>query len=737
MKQQALLLIVLIISIPFCISNAYAEVNTEEPQDVENYDLCMRKADKVAQDIEEENSQIKTFETVAFTARSICSVMTLITKTLAILGTIIGMGAESGGCCYSTNIAACQSLGPIYNIFDAQWYTYAQFVCAYVSNGWCAFGPQLMDDLGLPMGQTIFNGINSYDSIYIAMGCINLVAIIYHQRQLLNLKIAKECCIRDACAKGYSTEECDQMYEYQECIYTKGGIAKAVSSMIIAAISAAVSYVIMETIGVIAIPGCVRVILEIIAFPSALSSLQESVDMLSQAGSGPDCGDFDFSDVEPQDYTSEYSTYEEPPAATGIQEGTIYTDGDTYYLIKTTYGDQIEVASLDTTGTHASHGYGYMAENIQDAQTTTMNPSELGSKVGLDNPIGKLEGDEIAIEDEGTIYYNTDGETLEESDVSVPKSPNTVVTGSDLDAQISEGGTTYTSADGNTVTNPEGTTKVTIDEKTVSFNADGEVTTDQVPADILDEAQDAYEDQQDAIQDTTITHTTDQGTTIVHNKEKTYSFNEDTCTVKTEDGTVSVKTIDENTKELKNKDDTYTISKEKNGETIVTDTSKQEVSADKAEEIKDLADETEKEVNNAKKGDPSGRSRVESATFTALKAVFETFLMDEVMDEVEDSCKEKIQSSKEERNTQTSTSSTKRRSLSCSCQKEGNQMTGGFTIKNNETCDLRVTLDNEVIDEKTVNTGATLSESFTYNFNNQQSCKIFIDNQLVQTFPCS
>ncbi|MFH0978441.1 MAG: hypothetical protein V1837_04025 [Candidatus Woesearchaeota archaeon] len=336
-QQVAKILIFLIISIPFCTSIAFAEVNpvtgkaTEETgtTDLEAGQQCIEKHKKssgIADSLD--NGVIGTLESVASIMLMICTVMSAIDIVLSAISSLIGFsGDEAGDCCLLGLLTGTKLCIAMQKVFKAWSSVYklpvVQGLCCLVSCGWCTgkFGcggivknvpvlgqnsESLSNTVGV--GKTTTGGgygnlaigdfhLNPYENIYTATYCLCPVAILFNIRKLKTIYQVYNCCIEQACTAGISTEACEKQLDEALCMYWKGSILKTVAKILMSILAKYLASQLGEIIKQAAIPKCVLKLMELTNIPGMISQVTESWNWMSTSFNEPTCTDLHFEDI--------------------------------------------------------------------------------------------------------------------------------------------------------------------------------------------------------------------------------------------------------------------------------------------------------------------------------------------------------------------------------------------------------------------------------------------------------
>lgn len=297
---KALLLILLIISIPISISGVLAadyNIQARNATEQAAYDQCISGAEKIEKEVKEKAEQYETIEIIAGVLYVFCTVMNAITQIFDIVANIIGFASccraglwSAGSACAATS---AQSLG-----ISGAFAQIVRPICSFVNNGWCGFAGDLIgagfdvdEDIVKYGNQFGSSALSSFDSQIVAMFCLNIVAMLYHMKNLNKIKYQEACCIRNACEAGQSTEHCHRNAQIAKCVYIDGGNQAALARLTIVVAAAAIAIFVAGNAIWPVILDCIRSIYEIIQIPNIIQNAIKSFDYISEAGGNFECDD--------------------------------------------------------------------------------------------------------------------------------------------------------------------------------------------------------------------------------------------------------------------------------------------------------------------------------------------------------------------------------------------------------------------------------------------------------------
>ncbi|MCB9362430.1 hypothetical protein H6504_03260 [Candidatus Woesearchaeota archaeon] len=324
MKTIAALMIALMISIPFITADALAFDFFDDGSDEFTFDdidedmlsgtagSCMEKSQRAEkQMLEPLFAFTGALEGIATMLFALCSIYNGIATVMTAISTITG----TKECCWTMGCVSSEAQEQTKNVF---YWGFAHHLCSYIMNGMCGgtdiFGSgEGTDMLGMDGVEDIEYGewgqsLNPYSSIYVAMFCLNIVAMVFHMRNLETMYKVHDCCIEQACANGLPTATCDAYLDEQLCMFWQGSI---IGPMLQILWNFASEFVVkyLSELGVhVSLPTCLKVALDLVSIPMTLMNVINSLDMLFNTPSDPDCSDLGFEEIghthnqQPPDY---------------------------------------------------------------------------------------------------------------------------------------------------------------------------------------------------------------------------------------------------------------------------------------------------------------------------------------------------------------------------------------------------------------------------------------------------
>jgi|TARA_Y100000310_G_C20613526_1_gene779329 hypothetical protein len=158
---------------------------------------------------------------------------------------------------------------------------------------------KLADDVGGKIGVPI--AIGAKDSIYTSIACACIPGILYNLRKLKTIYQTYNCCVKEACSNGLSTESCDRQFSQEQCmLFGKGAMYQAIVGIVISAISVLLMEHIIKKIMVSwgekweAVIGAT---LDLAQKPSEFKALMNGLKWIQESFSEPDCSDLGFDEI--------------------------------------------------------------------------------------------------------------------------------------------------------------------------------------------------------------------------------------------------------------------------------------------------------------------------------------------------------------------------------------------------------------------------------------------------------
>ncbi len=318
-RKVALMLIVLILSMPFYFSLSFAEItslntigidkdkydkdfkfiNVDESNVTPAYKKCTSKAKDADNLVEKLDSGIiKSLESAAAVSALIC---TTIQAIRGIVGTFVAfIGADEGGCCKLLGFGCGSIDAEVISINKMTRISLLDKFCNFVTGGWCAF----MDSGGGFMSKLANSGFvaDQYNNLLGAVACMNIPAILYNVRKVKTINQVYSCCVKQACNYGRSTIACDRYRDEAMCMAMGGGMITTIFSMVMnwvinKILSDTISNVLKES----AFLNCILGIYDLATVPDKINSVIDKYQWVSKTFSEPDCEDLGF-EVFSKDY---------------------------------------------------------------------------------------------------------------------------------------------------------------------------------------------------------------------------------------------------------------------------------------------------------------------------------------------------------------------------------------------------------------------------------------------------
>ena len=185
------------------------------------------------------NGAIATMEKISALLYGISTVVNTIDYFITLLSNIIGMFTKKGEvCCTSGMMGACKAQATLFNGWHGlkDW-GFLQAITDFATCACCSGGAKKEGGgrysttgtgalrggaLGMcPLG-ALSNAVsgsdegigrfelNAFDNIYTAVGCLCPIAILHNLRKLKKIYEVHNCCVKQACMNGISTESCER-----------------------------------------------------------------------------------------------------------------------------------------------------------------------------------------------------------------------------------------------------------------------------------------------------------------------------------------------------------------------------------------------------------------------------------------------------------------------------------------------------------------------------------------------
>jgi hypothetical protein len=145
--------------------------------------------------------------------------------------------------------------------------------------------------------------VSPFDNIYLATACLCPVAILHNLRKLKTIYQVHNCCVKEACENGQSTEACERQLDEATCMYWEGSLMK-MALKIVASIAAVfmadmVYKWIKETLGANLV-SCIMLAFDLTQIPSRIQAVLGSFSWLSETMQEPECSQLGFDDIQNQ-----------------------------------------------------------------------------------------------------------------------------------------------------------------------------------------------------------------------------------------------------------------------------------------------------------------------------------------------------------------------------------------------------------------------------------------------------
>ena len=364
MRILTSLIIALVISIPFYPSYALGQDNNyvaeylgtdAPPYDVsyiehldvpESPDACIAKAHQTSDLVDAfDNDIIQTLTQIVDLITTLCTVADAVESILSALNTVLG---DKSGCCMGLPWTAgvCEAINKIYTIWNKA-YSAIRPICCIATCGVCKGAGDCGGGV-LSGGVNLGVSLDPADSIYVSMACLCIPGILLHVKKLKLIYQTHNCCIKEACNKGLSTESCERELDVQTCMFWEGGVVKAIVGIILNVIVGFISkYLAKNATQYFSWMKCVLAWWDIVNVPKTWQSIQQNLDDLDETFTEPNCGDLGFDKLDDV-------TFEEEPFQVRLED----TDGDGKY-------DKVERISA---GSKASKTVGKITGLVTDAQ---------------------------------------------------------------------------------------------------------------------------------------------------------------------------------------------------------------------------------------------------------------------------------------------------------------------------------------------------------------------------------
>jgi len=408
---------------------------------------CSSKGKQVSSFVDIMDSDvIKVLETVA-------SIMFVICTIASAIDTIINTVYNVLGCCVPNvfNIYACtykESEGKVWGMFFG---TIVKPICCFVNCGWCSGDDsscmgvvgEVLDAGGvlgdvpplLDQGDQSAAGIGQfhlspYDNIYVALGCMCPVAILFNLRKLKTIYQTYDCCMNQACEHGFSTQPCDDMLGEATCMYWEGSIYNMLIKIILSIIAKYVGDLIIklaEHLGLMQILYCPLALWDLAQVPATIEGVKSAWEWMDQTFDEPDCADLGFAELKPDPGRVKLPDQEGIAGLTMIDR-----NGDGIYDGTARNYDSRSVQTTDTDFPPAlKDNAAFKGVNIEEYTVYTNEGPKVYYQTSRPADAGGLFGEAPEGAAEPGIYeYNPDAEEGKELTTRNPEQLETALTGS-------------------------------------------------------------------------------------------------------------------------------------------------------------------------------------------------------------------------------------------------------------------------------------------------------------------
>ncbi len=407
MRFQAIFIMFLLLSIPFCLSD---EVSTPGEQ-------CYEKSTKGDGFIDIMDSGIvKSLETVYSVLWGISMLVNTIDYFITLVGVFLGHigGTPGSNCCPIAIFDAgseCTANKATYDwwngIKSSGWLAplTALVTCACCSGnnngkggimgglekvsggagGLCPLGDlanslgELVDVQGQGSGISQFH-LSAYDNIYLAAGCLCPSAILFNLRKLKTIYRVHNCCVEEACNNGQSLEVCSRQLDEALCMYWEGSLIKMLIKVVASIAATWIFSMFQEQIKeLLAKPlvSCVFLAIDIVQVPARIQGLMGSFSWMQETFSEPTCSQLGFSDIEDR-LKSGWDSQ-----SAGVTYIMIDANGDGRLDTQITQEQQMEQARYNSGKAIAGIKKTGMAADVMDNQAKAIIDKELMSEISL------------------------------------------------------------------------------------------------------------------------------------------------------------------------------------------------------------------------------------------------------------------------------------------------------------------------------------------------------------------
>jgi len=137
--------------------------------------------------------------------------------------------------------------------------------------------------------------LSPYENIYVAIGCLCPVGILFNLRKLKTIYQTHNCCVQEACKQGISVESCDRQFSEATCMYWEGSIYKAFVNILISfAAEFIVEQIGEEVLEQLSGSALAATLWSLFKAYLTIQELQTSWQWIGQTFSEPVCEDLDF-----------------------------------------------------------------------------------------------------------------------------------------------------------------------------------------------------------------------------------------------------------------------------------------------------------------------------------------------------------------------------------------------------------------------------------------------------------
>ncbi|MBU4086340.1 MAG: hypothetical protein KKB21_02065, partial [Nanoarchaeota archaeon] len=269
-----------------------------------------------------DNGIIRVLESVASIMYLICTIMSTIDSILHKVQ--IFMACCLGPAENWANPACLAKNAEVETWEISNMIPYVKPICCFVNCGWCggldgkgasecwgseiaSISPVNMIASGIsPSKDGGISGVGSlhlspFENIYMAVGCMCPVAILFNLRKLATIYEVYDCCIQEACANGLTTEGCEQQLKEATCMYWQGSALKMLAKIIVSLLASWLIEPIVKDL-VKTVPGlaCVMAVLDLAQIPGEIQGVKAAFDWTKRTFKKPSCKDLGFDKIKKQ-----------------------------------------------------------------------------------------------------------------------------------------------------------------------------------------------------------------------------------------------------------------------------------------------------------------------------------------------------------------------------------------------------------------------------------------------------